>query len=213
MRQYRWRRQDDWSRNVDLERLMETAKTKVVTGTGPFSLIENGDQIGGNKTRSELLSRFQGAISNREPGSTFRVRNKDGNVVLTARAVEALSDADSTNGNAHADKFWNWVRLEYRAFEPRYAGAYVCKTVSGSSTLSQHSYGNAVDVFFDTLAHQHDVYTAIKNGKCPVPMNLAICERHDWSPSAGETPYGGDFHGHLHAQFQPTFTGTCGVRL
>jgi len=206
-RAYTWKRRDGWASPVELNVLMGVASAKVVSGRGPFTLTQDGEPIARDKPRLEVLQRFRTAISQRDIGHVFRIRKGNGETVLTARAVRKETlPIDSTNGNRHADEFYNWVLTNYSEYHPRYAGAYVCKP------SSQHAYGNAVDFFFDTLAHQDKVFDDVRAGKCPTPIAHAISERSIWSPTGGTHYYGGNFHAHLHVDFSPQYSGYCGVR-
>lgn len=217
MRRYVWKKKDSYSSPVGLTKLMAVAGVAVVAGRGPFSLSQDGDQIAGKLARSEVLSRFRKAISARELGSTFRIRKGNGTVVFTARAVRVedptrVKQTNSTNGNDRSDIYYNWVKAVFHQYSPRYAGSYVCKNVSGSSTLSQHSYGNAVDFFFDSLAHQDAVADAVvKNADVLHPYHV-ISKDRIWTKGQGWHGYGGDFHAHLHTDFDPQYSGGCGVR-
>lgn len=212
-RKYKFRKGDEWSAEHGLSYLMTVAASRVVAGRGPFSITQDGEVVAQNKSRKDVLVRFRDLISHRDVGSTFRIRKGDGDVVFTARAVESERlPADSTSGNAKADEFYNWVMTKYKDWKPRYAGAYVCKLVSGSTSMSQHSYGNAIDFFFDSIKHQNEVFDDVRHGRAPVAVAHAISERKIWSPSGGTKAYGGDYHGHLHVDFLPQQSGRCGVK-
>jgi len=211
-RSYIWLKQDGWSQPSGLVKHMGVAGLKVVSGTGLFTLTQDGDPITGKLTRFRVLDRYHSAVSSRELASTFRIRKGNGTVVFTGRAIKDAPDLIDTNGNAHSDEFWTWVINTYPQYHPRFAGSYVCKHISGTSSMSQHSYGNAVDIFFDTLAHQENVYDDIRHGLCPVKVENAISLRHIWSPDSGERSYSGETHYHLHTDYIPQFSGACGVR-
>lgn len=211
MRRYIWKRKDGFSGPIGLTRLMTVAAAKVATGAGPFAVTQDGDQIGPEGTRVEALARFRKAISNREIGPTFRIRNKR-KVFFTARAVVAVAEVDSTSGNSNCDTYFNWVKANFSDYNPRYAGAYVCKNVSGSNTLSQHSYGNAIDIFFDTLAQQDRVARATVENAKQLNVYHAISLQSIWTKGVGWTGYRGDTHYHIHVDFDPQYSGSCGVR-
>jgi hypothetical protein len=213
-RDYRLKKADgSWSPDRGLKRHMAGVSLRLVSGTGPFVLTQDGDQITGEPSRSEMLPRYRQAIENREIGCRFRVRRGNGKIVVVGQATLDLAATDSTSGNKQCDIFWSWVRVTYPRYEPRYAGAYVCKHVSGSSTLSQHGSGNAVDIFFKTLTLQDAVYDDVKRGQSPALIMHAISRRDIWTYGEGEHYYSGDYHGHLHVDFRPNFNATsCGVR-
>jgi hypothetical protein len=208
MREYRFRRPDnDWSQSVGLEQLVDVTKERVEPGFKPYYVIQDGEKITGDLLYPDAILKFKRAISNREIGSVFRLRDTR-DVQFTARAVEILSDANTTSGNRKADIFYNWVRSEYGIYEPRFAGSYVCKD------NSQHRYGNAVDFFFDTLNHQEEVANAAVAQALELSLYHAISKQRIWTKGVGWHPHTGEYHGHLHADFDPNFSTSiaCGVR-
>ena len=211
-RKYVWLKADGYGNSIGLTKLMAVAAVKVVSGRGPFALTQDGELLHGNMARIDVLGEFKQAISHREIGSVFRIRRGDGDVVFTARAVQAISEIDSTNGNDRSDAFFNWVKSEYKSYDPRFAGSYVCKTVSGSSTMSQHSYGNADDFFFNSFTHQDEVaHSVVAHADLLHPYHV-ISGSRIWTKGSGWNSYGGDFHSHLHVDFDPQYSGSCGVR-
>ncbi len=107
------------------------------------------------------------------------------------------------------------------------AGCYACRSVAGSTTPSQHSYGNADDLFPKQHLNQADarsrifhavIYQAthktIANRGIRLKVNLAI--NHDallqWTPWGGVQHYGGLTGDHVHVDYQPQYSGPCGAR-
>jgi hypothetical protein len=106
-----------------------------------------------------------------------------------------------------------------------YAGCYVCKQISGSSTWSQHSWGNALDLFPKPSRQQATVerelraiadavvYQATHLTKANRGRKLAVAEviDHDagriWTPSQGWHSYGGTTGVHIHVSAAPLKTG------
>lgn len=101
-------------------------------------------------------------------------------------------------------------------------GVYVCKTISGSSSYSQHSWGNAVDLFpksagktprevqneLDAMFHaiiRHSTRRTAAN----LGRKLAVAEiiHHDgrliWTPDRGIHAYGGTTGPHIHVSGAP----------
>ena len=208
-RLYRRKRKDgSWSPDLNLTVLMETIGQDVVQGHGPFQLTQDGEPIGPERTRLEVLEAFKKAIRHREIGPTFRIREDGGDVVVAARAVEFLNEEDTTNGNQHSDVLWNWVRDEFSVYQPRFAGSYVCKPDS------QHRFGNADDVFFDSLVHQEKVVLASIEIHDQLSLAHVISQQRIWNPEVGWHPYDGEFHAHGHWDFLPNYDTNlpCGVR-
>lgn len=200
------------SKPLGRARVMFHARKELVTGEGPFTGKLDGLTVFESKDRLRSLQRTGVVLGRMKVGETLRVRNDSGLIVFWVRAVEEDVPLIDINGNDHADQFWSWVVATYPEFHPRFAGSYVCKDVAGTSTPSQHSYGNAVDVFFDTAEHQREVFRDIVAGKCPVPICHAISEDDIWDGDGNPTHYSGEFHHHLHGDFCPQYSGGCGVR-
>lgn len=200
------------SRALRLSGLMEVARTRVKVGEGPFKFTQDGEQIGKPADRQDTLDRLQRKLVNGDIGPTYRIRNAAGDIVLKCREIEEALKVIDTNGNAHADFFWTWVVSNFEKYRPRWAGSYVCKHISGSSNLSQHSYGNATDVFFDSFAHQEQVATVAATANALIHAYHIISGDRIWTKGSGWSHYGGEWHSHLHVDFDPQFSGPCGVR-
>lgn len=217
-RTYMLKQRDGWGKDRGLVAHMSIVSSHVLLGRGPFTLTQDGDPLGTEGDRRTILDRYRKAISHREVGSVFRIRKNNGAVVATGRATVDQFHMIETNGNNNADLYWSWIVDQYSAYHPRFGGAYVCKHVAGTWTMSQHSYGNACDVFFDSLTHQAHVFNDIRLGgckdhaKCPVRVCHAISLHEIWEPGVGTRPYSGETHYHLHADFCPQCGGSCGVR-
>jgi hypothetical protein len=212
-REYVFRtRENNWSKPVGLARHMTYARDRVEAKEGPFTLTQDGDVLSRKVKRETVLDRYRQAVENRELGATFRIRKRNDDVAFAGRSCREKPDRIDINGNDKADEFWTWIVNTYPTYKPRFAGSYVCKSVAGTSSPSQHSFGNAVDVFFDTLAHQEIVFRDITNGKAPVPVAHTISLGRIWEPSTGIRSYSGIRHYHGHTDFLPQYSGACGIR-
>jgi hypothetical protein len=215
-REYVFRTKDDrWSKPVGLPRHMSSARQRVLMKQQPFVLTQDGDPISAKLKREEVIDRYEKAIKDRELGATFRIRRttKGQDVVFAGKSCKEKPDTIDINGNKNSDEFWTWVVNTYPTFKPRFAGSYVCKTIIGSGgQRSQHSFGNACDVFFGSIAQQEVVFRDITNRKCPVPIAHAISLGRIWEPGSGIHSYSGIRHYHLHTDYLPQYSGSCGVR-
>jgi hypothetical protein len=208
MRDYTFRKSDgSWSRFMGLNELMDEARPRVEPNHPPYLVTQEGALITRELSRTDALKKFRRAISNREIGPVFRIRDERG-VQFTARAGQKFSDADTTNGNENADRLFNWVKNEFGMYEPRFAGSYVCKS------NSQHRFGNADDFFFDTLNHQDEVVAKSVQNHDELNLAHVISRQMIWNPQEGWHPHQGDFHGHGHWDFLPNFDTdlACGLR-
>jgi hypothetical protein len=212
-REYVFRTADDhWSKPVGLARHMTLARQRVIDKEGPFTLTQDGDRLSRNVKRETVLDRYQTAIKNRELGATFRIRKRNDAVAFTGRSCKEKPEQIDINGNQKADEFWSWLVHDYAAYHPRFGGSYVCKQIAGTSYTSQHSFGNAVDAFFGSIAQQEQVFRDVTNRKAPVPVAHAISLGRIWEPGTGIHSYSGIRHYHLHCDFLPQQSGPCGVR-
>ena len=103
-----------------------------------------------------------------------------------------------------------------------YAGRFVCKQISGSTSWSQHSWGNADDLFptpdntqaklrsiADSVVWQATHKTVANRGR---KLDVAEVIDHDarriWTPAEGWHSYGGTTGAHIHVSGAPLKTGT-----
>lgn len=117
--------------------------------------------------------------------------------------------------------------LQRSKVEPKisFAAVFVCKKIVGSNSWSQHSWGNAVDVFpmpnsqpsyvqkeLRAIADAV-VYNATHKTRANRMRKLDVAEviDHDaqriWTPSEGWHPYGGTKGPHIHVSGAPLRTG------
>ena len=104
-----------------------------------------------------------------------------------------------------------------------HGGVYVCKKISGSNTYSQHSWGNAVDLFPEPDAGSSDavcrniaeavVTQTKKRTKANRGRKLDVSEVIDhansriWVKGSGWRAYGGTVGPHVHVSGDPKKTG------
>lgn len=111
-----------------------------------------------------------------------------------------------------------------------HAGVYNCRTIAGSSTWSQHAWGNAVDLFpqpkhtskrgyVDAGEARRIIANAIvrnatKRTRANRGRKLKVAEvidhdgRRIWTPSRGWYTYTGSRGNHVHVSGAPKRTGT-----
>ena len=117
--------------------------------------------------------------------------------------------------------------LQRAKVEPKigYAGVFVCKKIVGSNSWSQHSWGNAADIFpepnsqpsyvqkelraiADAVIYQAKHRTAANRFR---KLDVAEVIDHDasriWTPSEGWHFYGGTKGPHIHVSGKPLKTG------
>lgn len=110
-------------------------------------------------------------------------------------------------------------------------GVYNCRTVSGSSTYSQHAWGNAIDLFPRSGAVTKEEFkgdvdkelraianavvwqathktTANRGRKIPASQVIDHNNRRIWTPADGWHLYTGTTGAHVHVSGSPLRSGT-----
>jgi hypothetical protein len=90
-------------------------------------------------------------------------------------------------------------------------GWFSCRRILGSSSWSQHAYGNAYDAGGPfTLLKAIAAHAIAKAKAGNLPVAQVIFNRQVWTPSSGLQPYSGsDPHtGHVHITARPEMSGT-----
>lgn len=195
-----------------LREVMDVARTRLDVGKS-YSGALDGRTIMDSRLRDKALARIRGVATHMGTGETLRVR-EDGadKVLLWVRAAAAEIDVIDINGNDNSDYYWTTIVKEFGEYDPRFAGSYVCKSVSGTSTPSQHSFGNAVDIFFDSIAHQELVAEWVVRHADELNVDHVISLKRIWTRGVGWHAYTGETHYHLHVDFTPQYSGSCGIR-
>ena len=201
------------SKPATLTTVMGVAGKRLISGNGPFTLTKDGDSVVSDAARMVTLRKLRRRLSTGGVGPTYRVRDHKDDVIFRVRETEPAIRVINTNGNDKADVYWSTIIATFPQYHPRFAGAYVCKSILGSGgNPSQHSYGNAVDIFFDSFAHQEDATDWVVAHADELHIEHAISGRRIWTRGQGWSYYGGEYHSHLHVDFNPSFSGSCGVR-
>jgi hypothetical protein len=212
-RLFAWLRPDGKRVEGDLDAARAAAAGRIKQGTGPFDITQDGDPIRRGVPRVKALDVLAQRLRSGDVGPVYRVKDGAGRLAFQVREVKAAPDVIDTSGNDHADAYWTALVAEYGAAALRFAGAYVCKSIVGSGgTPSQHSYGNAVDVFFSSMAAQERAFAWVIAHADELNIEHVISGDRIWTRGEGIHAYTGEFHRHLHADFAPQFSGPCGVR-
>lgn len=184
---------------------------RLVRGEGPFQRRFNHLKRGHAMPRRVTLGTFMYQVKQGEVGDTHAVLNGRGVEVVRVREVQSAPTLIDISGNHKADLYWTACLAKFP--HARYAGSYVCKVIAGTHIHSQHSYGNAVDVFpgagesLDTMAHW-----AISQASV-LRLKRVIWRDREWKEGV-EFTYTGEYHSHVHVDFQVEVDSSrpCGVR-
>lgn len=194
---------------VDLTRLMAAEKRRLVSGDGPFVLTQDGDSIFSG-TRIGVSQHLKKRLERGEVGSAYRVRAGKKGVVFQCREVKPALEVINTSGNDQIDLIWSLVKDEFPFVY--FLGAYVCKSIFGTGTSSQHSYGNAIDIGANPDRLQEIAEWLVARAS-ELKLDHVIYKNRIWTKGVGWHAYTGEYHAtHVHADPDPQFSGSCGVR-
>lgn len=205
---YAWLTSDGWKKG-SLDNVMNHARLRVLSGIGPFTITQDGDQVAGPASRIKILRRFRHILEGCDVGSVYRIRNAH-RVLFTSRKVEEAVHIIETSGNLKADLCWTLVKGQFPFVD--FLGAYVCKHIAGTSTMSQHSYGNAIDFGGRNMDDLNNIRLWVWNHREELHVHTIIYANQVWTADRGWHPYTGVFHYHVHVDFDPPQSGSCGVR-
>lgn len=202
--------QDGWVGPYELSKVDYAASARLHHGDGPFQRKRNRKNAGGPQKRSEALVTLHDALKRGKIGNVFSIHDRRDDEVFRVREVEPAVKVINTSGNNKADVCWSAVKAEFP--NVTFLGSYVCKTIVGTSTRSQHSYGNAVDIGAGSMDQLHKIADWIVARHRELDIQTVIVDRQVWTPAEGWHQYSGERHFHVHADFIPSLSGPCGVR-
>lgn len=197
-----------WSNHKSKDETMQAARAQLPSGLAPYVLTKNGKRLR-RGVRAWVLKGLDNALTQGDVGDVYRLWGS-GDLKFTCREIAPAVKIIDTNGNAKADRCWSWGKAKFP--DVSFLGAYVCKHIVGSTTMSQHSYGNAVDFGRDSMDELYDLAYYLVAHAEELDLQHVIVDDRIWTRGSGWGYYGGDRHYHVHADFTPQYSGACGVR-
>jgi hypothetical protein len=173
---------------------------------GSFSIREwNSNQWSIKRNLDETILRVKDILNDTKIGDKYLVKAWSDGFQQKTRTVDINPAAYADTDGTHAiDIIVGTLNKWYPNTD--IGGIYVCRTIAGSSNLSQHSYANAVDVF-GTSAEMNNaawgIYRMAKAGWIPVSQIL-------WDNKnlfTGNYVY--DHTNHIHFSGDPLMSGAC----
>jgi hypothetical protein len=199
----------DLSRVEDLKSTMDAAEGALVEGEGPFELRKNDEELGERLERKDALHNLRAELEHGSVGDVYRVRDAK-EVVFRAREAVPAREVVDTSGNAKIDAVWGFIKGKHA--DCNFLGAFVCKHVIGTSTPSQHSYGNAVDAGAGTMGELRKLADQLVDEAKTLSVAHVIVADKIWNQDVGWHDYTGEFHHHVHVDCDPNLSGPCGVK-
>lgn len=179
---------------------------------GPYQLKFRSDKRWGPKLKiGELRPKLDKRMDDLSLGDVLWVNN-DGPREAIVRANVVLTKDDPLD-LTNCTETCEVIIADLRAAFPNHLnlGWYNCRIIEGTSTWSQHAWGNAYDAGGPFTVLQaiatHCVNKAIAGA---LPVAQVIFNHRVWQPGSGWTNYSGvDQHTtHVHITARPEMTGT-----
>lgn len=198
------------SKPVSLRTVMAVGAKRLVVGRGQWAIKKDDDELGRYRQRRETLRRFRAVVFNGSVGSVYRIVADERGPVFKCREIKHAVHVYNTNGNRKADVYWSNAKDDWGNVQ--FLGAYVCKRIVGSFIYSQHSYGNAVDIGASTMARLEDIARWAVAHSAEFDIQHVIVADRIWDRGGTWHHYTGEYHYHVHVDFDPNYSGGCGVR-
>lgn len=199
------------SRPAGFSRAMTVLDDRLKVGEGPWRIQLLDEDPGPERNQAETIQRMRRRVQAGDVGDKFRVRDPQGRVVYWVKEVKPALVVIDTTGNDKIDVVWSSIKQEFPHIS--YLGAYVCKTIAGSGgTMSQHSYGNAIDVGAGTMDQLWEIAKWAVARADQLKLEHVIVDDRIWTRGYGWRHYGGERHYHVHLDCNPQYSGPCGVR-
>lgn len=208
-RTFMWVRPDGtWKGSGTLDECMKAARDQCKSGLTSYTLKKD-EKVIRRGQRRWVLRGLEMALRGGKVGPTYRIWAK-GDLQFTCREVVPAVHIIDTNGNDKIDKVWTFGKTKYK--DCTFLGAYVCKYIAGSSQMSQHSYGNAVDFGRGSMAELWNLAHYLVSHADELDLEHVIVDDMIWNRGFGWSHYSGIRHYHVHADCMPQYSGSCGVR-
>lgn len=201
MRHFVYRKRNgEFSTMVGIPSVMVAAGVQIVRGHGPFGIKKNSNDVQPFKKRLDCLaSLYRNLQNDSEVGDTFRVRAEGADVVFLVREAKPAVHVIDTNGNDKCDRMWTYVKAHHKVY---FLGAFVCKqTVPG--VWSQHAFANAIDIGAHSMAELLLIAKDCVDAANAFDVEHVIVADRIWTRSVGWHPYSGEYHHHVHVDFDP----------
>ena len=178
---------------------------------GPFRMkLAKADRWGPKRTAPELRSRLGPRIGSLKANEVLWIDNQKAwpRTVRIRPVIVSYDPLDLPNATENCEEVIAFLRKRF----PNHLnlGWFNCRRIAGSSSWSQHAFGNAYDAGGPLTLVKAMGAACIAEAKAGrLPAVEVICNRQKWTPQDGIEPYRGvDPHtGHIHVTAAPYLTG------
>lgn len=199
---------DTWGPAQSMDERMEVTRERLANHRGEGYRLRRaaeGQEWSRIRTLGDTMQVLQDRLRDAAVGAVWLARAVDDGFTVKSRKVDTNPAIGyPTVGTTPIDIVVGTLKTRHPGIS--IGGIYSCRPILGSSTLSQHSYANAVDVFGSSEAMNaaaYDLYRMAKAGLIPVSQVL-------WNNKnlfTGNYVY--DHTNHIHFSGDPLLSGGC----
>lgn len=208
-----------WSKEYPDDQLKPALRARLLPHRGPFRISEVFGPPGPERTRSEAVQRVDTRMRKGQVGDVLQVTNPKGWFVRVRKTPSGIDRESPPWANTYLKACNDRI---VAVAEAAYAhdhgvdclGTKVCKRILGSSSWSQHAYGNAIDLAFAVpppvgfdLKRQDALVNYLVAHADELAIYHAIHRNRAWTRGSGWGFYGGVYHTHVHIDCDPQGTG------
>lgn len=216
---YRFRQQNkaEWSREYD--DIKRPLATRMAHREAPFRQREIEGEWGPWRSRLDARHRLEYHMEMAATGDVWEIENENGwrmRVRKTSEGVDRIVPPWASTYLRSTNPRINAVAAAAYAFDEGVdcLGSKVCKRIAGSTSWSQHAYGNAIDLAFRVppptgfdMARQDRLATFLVAHADELAIEHVIHRDRAWTRGSGWSSYGGIYHTHVHVDCTPQGTG------
>lgn len=201
----------DFSRPMSLNMAMTRLHNRLALQKGPYHVRDSHEPKDWGPWRGlyATLKAVRVRISNANLGTKLLIGPTEGST-WAIRKVEVAPPIIDTVGNDRIDRIYTFVFHKFP--KANNLGIYNCRPVANSSTWSQHSWSNALDVGADSMDTLHTIADAVVAAAIGGDLNgivhTVIVANERWVKGEGWGPYTGIYHYHVHIDADPNYSGT-----
>ena len=162
MKVYRWALEADdpsWRNEAGIAETIKDVREPLADGKGPYRIKLRGkhETFSNERGLPDTLDRLEDRLRSSEIGDFFVVEPDKGRTAWVRAVRKEEPDVDAPGGlTPSAAKLYEeiWGKFPNGL---TYWGGFNCRSIAGTSSWSQHAWGNALDVHTATMGLGDDV--------------------------------------------------------
>jgi hypothetical protein len=202
-----------WSGALVLSPTLDAIRDKLTTSgwKGPYRLHQKDSDKSWTKplVLSDAIPAIKSRLKTWNAGKTLWIKSHEHSFILAVRIIKVYKIIDLANTTTAIDKVY--TALKWNFTDWGFIGTFSCRRIAGSSSWSQHAWGNAIDFTGSTSKmNAMTSWLAQKASSGQLPISQIIHNRQVWTPMYGWMYYSGidPHYTHVHVSGLPYLYGT-----